>query len=471
MAFPSLKIETWGTPLYVVKCCFGRAQLRLPARLPRRPAAVLFWLLMGLCGLVCAVAQAAVTNPQGAAEGPDVELKNFELGRLQGQLRSMPLGAVRDYFAGVLANRQGRTADSIRLLEKALPAIRATEPARAAIALRALAYDFTDTFRYRKAASAFDDLLEHFAAESDQGDRDDAGVVRTLRDAPPQTIEWRGPVRLKIKRDPIASWVAQLDANGVSGPWLLDTGANMSVVSRSFAARLGLKPLPGTAQTQASTTGIENPLRIALVPSITIGRATLHNVVVLIMDDASLKVGYGKYGKRKYQIDALLGYPALQALGAITFYQDGWFEVGAAARANTAGARMYLNLLTPVIECGVDGAELPFSIDTGAEGTNLNVRYYQRFRGQSRSWKKGQNMSSGAGGMVKRKIYIQPKLELTVGGNTATLVHVPIFTEGAGFHALYGNLGEDLTKGFASFTIDFNRMTFRLGPPLDEPSR
>lgn len=445
--------------------------MRLSARLLRVPAGVLLGLLMGLCGCVCALAQEVVANPQGAAEGPDLELMNFELARLQGQLHSMPPGAERDYFAGVLANRQGRTADSIRLLEKALPAIRATEPARAAIALRALAYDFIDTFQYREAARAFDDLLEHFAAESDQGDRDDAGVVRTLRDAPPQTIEWRGSVRLKIKRDPIASWVAQLDASGVSGPWLLDTGANMSVVSRSFAARLGLKPLPGTAQTQASTTGIENPLRIALVPSITVGRATLHNVVVLIIDDASLKVGYGKYGKQKYQIDALLGYPALQALGVITFYEDGWFEAGMAAPANAPGARMYLNLLTPVIECGVEGAELPFSLDTGAERTNLGVGYYRRFRGQSRSWKKGENMSFGAGGMVKRKIYIQPKLELTVGGSTATLVHVPIFTEGAGFHAMYGNLGEDLAKGFASFTIDFNRMSFSLGPALDEPSR
>jgi hypothetical protein len=445
--------------------------MRLSASLLQFPAGVLLWLLMGLCGCTCAMAHATVANPQAAAEDPDVELKNFELGRLQGQLRSMPPGAERDYFAGVLANRQGRTAESIRLLEKAEPAIRDTKPARAAIALRALAYDLTDTFQYREAAGAFDDLLEHFAAESDQGDRDDAGVVRVLRNAPPQTIEWRGPVRLKIKRDPIASWVAQLDANGVSGPWLLDTGANMSVVSRSFAARLGLKPLPGTAQTQSSTTGIENPLRIALVPSIRVGRATLHNVVVLVMDDASLKVGYGKYGKRKYQIDALLGYPALQALGAITFYQDGWFEAGATAGANTPGARMYLDLLTPVIECGVEGAELPFSLDTGAEGTNLSVRYYQRFRGQSRSWKKGENISSGAGGMVKRKIFIQPKLELTVGGSTATLAHVPILTEGDGFHALYGNLGEDLAKGFASFTIDFNRMTFRFGPALDEPSR
>jgi len=179
--------------------------MRLPTRLLRVPAGVFLWLLMGLCVYVCAVAQAAVANPQGAAEGPDAKLKNFELGRLQGQLHSMPPGAERDYIAGVLANRQERTADSIRLLEKALPAIRATEPARAAIALRALAYDFTDTFQYREAASAFDDLLDHFAAESDQGDRDDAGVARVLRDAPRSDCILGGAARRQRRLGTVAA--------------------------------------------------------------------------------------------------------------------------------------------------------------------------------------------------------------------------------------------------------------------------
>jgi len=66
----------------------------------------------------------------------------------------MSPGSERDYFAGVMANRTGHVEDSIRLLNSALPAIRESQPARAAIALEALADDYTKTFRYSDAARA-----------------------------------------------------------------------------------------------------------------------------------------------------------------------------------------------------------------------------------------------------------------------------------------------------------------------------
>ncbi len=446
--------------------------MRLSARLLRVQAVLLLCLLMSLCGYPCAIARAAVANVQRVSDNPDAELKDFDLVRLQEQLRTMPPGAERNYFAGVLANREGRPADSIRLLEKALPKIRATDSARAIIALQSLADDFTKTFRYREADSVYEDLLSHFATQMDPQEllatQHSAGEVHILRDAPPQTIDLRGPVRLKIKRNPIGFWVARLKVNSVSGPWLLDTGANMSLVSRSFARRLGLKPLPGEAEGRGGT-GIETPEQIALLPSLSIGGATLHNVVVLILDDADLNL---RLGRLHYQIEADLGYPVLRALGAITFYQDGRFEAGAATRANTTDTRMFMHVMMPVIECGVEGEELPFSFDTGAFGAQLSMRYYQRFRGESRSWKKATNTDWGVGGVVKRKIYIQPNLELTVGAAKTTLAHVPIFPEHLNASAsddTYGTLGPSFAKGFASFTIDFNTMTFSLGPALHKP--
>jgi hypothetical protein len=32
---------------------------------------------------------------------------------------------------------------------------------------------------------------------------------------------------------------------------------------------------------------------------------------------------------------------------------------------------------------------------------------------------------------------------------------------------LYGNLGQDFVAGFESFTLDFSKMIFSLGPPLN----
>jgi hypothetical protein len=100
------------------------------------------------------------------------------------------------------------------------------------------------------------------------------------------------------------------------------------------------------------------------------------------------------------------------------------------------------------------------------------VRYYDRFRNDSASWKKAVSKSFGAGGVVKRKVYLQQELSLGIGNKAATLQRVLIFPSkmGAGIDNLYGNLGQDVWAKFDSFTLDFSTMTFSLGEPLS-PSR
>jgi hypothetical protein len=401
-----------------------------------------------------------------AADTPDAEVKEFRLTALDARLKTMPLGPEHDYFAGLLANRSGHIDDSILLLNRALPNLRETQANRAATALEALADDYSKSFRYDNAARAYDDLLTHFAGQPEVGETtDDSRLAHLLEGVPAQIITWQGPVRLKTQRNPIGSLVTDLTVNGVQEWWLLDTGANQSVVSRSFARRLGLQPLPGSAQTGSGITGIATPLQVAVLPTLQMGGATLKNVVVLILEDANLKVGRDKHG---YQINAILGYPVFQALGAITFLRSGEFDAGDAVQRPATGSRMYMRRLTPVLVCGVEGHELPFTLDTGASGTDLSFRYYEQFRGEAGSSKKRTRQSSGAGGTVKRKVYLQPKLVLTVGDTRASLKNVSIFPApmGSSIDELYGNLGQDLVAGFESFTVDFSTMTFSLGTPV-----
>ncbi|HEY0306685.1 MAG TPA: aspartyl protease family protein [Acidobacteriaceae bacterium] len=404
--------------------------------------------------------------------GPDAEVSEFNIRALELSVQAMTASPERDYFSGVLANRTGQIDESIRLLNSALPAVRTTSPARAAIALQALADDYNKRFQYGKAEQAYEDLLANFPnqlkADQLQGTKDDAGVARILRSAPVQTIVRNGPTRLKTKRNPLGLINVSLTVNGVKEAWLLDTGANLSVVTKSFAKRLGLTLLPGTGQALAGLTGIENPLRVALIPTLQMGGATLHNVVVMVLDDSNLRVGPGK---DSYQIQGILGYPVFEALGTITFLHDGGFESVETTQPNKDGARMYMKLLTPVIEGSVEGEQLPFSFDTGAQGTNLLVRYYNRFHNESSTWTKAENKSFGAGGGVQRTIYVQPRVRLGIGNKTVTLKNIPIFTSASGsdIDELYGNLGQDVVAGFDSFTFDFAAMKFRLGEPLSPP--
>jgi Aspartyl protease len=126
---------------------------------------------------------------------------------------------------------------------------------------------------------------------------------------------------------------------------------------------------------------------------------------------------------------------------------------------------MYMMDLKPVIECTIAGKRLPFTFDSGASSSDLSVRYYKLFRGPAAGWKQSTDKVSGAGGVVSRTIYVQPKLLLGVGDKTATLVNVSISPSltGASNDDLYGNLGQDVVSKFDSFTLDFAEMNFSLG--------
>jgi len=69
-------------------------------------------------------------------------------------------------------------------------------------------------------------------------------------------------------------------------------------------------------------------------------------------------------------------------------------------------------------------------------------------------------------------MFVQPQVELMVGGADVTLRDVTIFSTNmnAGIDVLFGNLGQDFVEGFDSFTLDFSTMTFRFGVATAPPS-
>lgn len=393
----------------------------------------------------------------------DTELEDFHLRALETRIQTMPQGPERDYFSGMLAARSGQFDDAIRLITSTLPHLRENEPKRAALALASLGTSYLATNRYGDASRTYGELSERFASQLKHFPSDDAAYVRILSNTPPQTIEWQGPVRLATSRNPLGSINAELTINGAREQWLLDTGANQSVVTRTFATRLGLTPLPGSVPVGSGITGIKSPVQVGVLPTMTIGGAVLKNVPLLIFEDEKLRIGFGTDA---YQINAILGYPILKALGTVTFTRTE-FRAGDAAEKNVQGARMYMRDLAPAIECEVEGRPLIFTFDTGATTSDLSVRYYEEFRQQARSWKTQTIMSGGAGGSRKLKAYSPPAVTLKVGASTVTLKGVSVLPRmNAGIDTLFGNLGQDLVAEFDSFSLDFVKMVFSLGPAV-----
>jgi predicted aspartyl protease len=398
-----------------------------------------------------------------AAMTADADLQSYQLRDLESHIQRMPTGPDRDYFNGMLAARSGRFGDAITQLNRALPRLRKSAPKRAAMALEAIATAYRADNQYGDAARVYAELSDRFADQLDRFPADDAALARILSGTPPQSISWNGPVRLKTTKNPIGSRVAELLVNGVRGRWLLDTGANQSVVSRTFAQRLGVTPLPGVASAGSGLTGRKSTLRAAVLPAMQVGSAALTNVVLIVLDDENLRIGTAPDA---YQIEAVLGYPVLKALGVVTFTRDE-FLASEAAEPSSQGVRMYMRGLTPAIECEVEGRPLLFTFDTGASSTDLSVRYYELFHQQAASWTKHTFESGGAGGSIQQDAYIQARVVMKVGTSAVTLKDVSILPvrKNAGIDLLFGNLGQDFVDSFDSFSLNFSAMTFSVGAP------
>jgi len=414
--------------------------------------------IVGVLAMIALVSGCSAVGRRVPVDDPDAEVRDFRIGDLTATLRFMTPGVERDYFSGILASRSARTEESLLLLTRALPELRKTQPQRAALALKAVAEAYVASYRYREAAQAYDDLEQHFAEDLRRDVASDAAVARLLRDVSAQTVDWAGPVRLPTSRNPVGSLGSTITIDGVSEQWLLDTGANQSVVSQSYARRLGLVPLNGVASVGSGLTGRSSPLQAAVIPRLPVGGAAVRNVIVLILDDANLRIGTGP---EAYQIHAVLGYPVLKGLGQITFTRDGEFLAGQ-TREGTATVPMFMRGLTPVIECEVEGQRLPFTLDTGASSSDFSVRYYERFAQAATHWSRRTAESGGAGGTVTRDVFSQPAVNMKIGDASVVLRNVQVVPTriNAGLDVLFGNLGQDFVDSFKSFTLDFVNMTF-----------
>jgi predicted aspartyl protease len=371
------------------------------------------------------------------------------------------------YFEGILADRSNHVSQAIVLLQEALPGLRASNPHRAATALRTLAADYFQDGRYAKSADANSDLLKHFAGEFNhaerQGIKDDLRIRELLRDAAPQTISGSRNFAVPVHRDSIGDIDVPVQIGGKELWWIFDTGANISTISLRTAKQLGLTISKGRASTQSGATGNEAPLWTAVIPQLTLGGAIVHNVVVLVTEDKNLDMDLGKNGH--YQIQGILGYPVLRGLGSFTVTGEE-MVVSPESQPSARSTSLYVEELTPMVMATLNGQDLLFGFDTGDNSAEFTAKYWREFPRQFASLRTTEMTFGGAGGTRVIPVYRLPQVELGMGAATAKLENVSVLTRDRGvglLDQLFGNLGQGLVDQFHIYTIDFTNMRLSVG--------
>ncbi|MFX1681388.1 retropepsin-like aspartic protease [Mitsuaria sp. CC2] len=428
----------------------------------------------GVGASIAGVAIAMLTSLSGpavaASQGDrlatmEAALDAWRMDEVGAMLPGLPHTVGGDYLRGIAANRANDIDASRQALLRALPALEREHSPRTVQALLVLADDYRKSSSYSKQASTLRLAVSRYADQMKpgmlDGVRTDLALASALSGSPPQTVSLSGESRVPIRRNPLGTFDVDVVANGVDAAWMLDSGANYSIVSASFARRLGLD-VKGDIGEVASSTEIAVSSKVAVVKEIRLGSATLRNVVVLVVDDEHLHI---QLPHAEHQISAALGYPVFQALGRVSFIGDEAISIGSPSLATGEGARLYMNELTPVALLGVEGVQMPFSLDTGANVTDLSYTYWMTVKDRASDWPRKTSSYAGLGGAKTRETAIQPEWRAFVGSEEVVLKEVDVKTQrgpGEGPQPMFGNLGQNLWRDASGFTIDFRAMRFRI---------
>ena len=371
--------------------------------------------------------------------------------------------ADRDFFSGVLANRKNNTAESVRMLEPLgmAPESASGSAERGKELWLTLADDYVKAFQYGRAAEAYAHVLKTAGFSlSDQEKKDISGSFQMydlMKDFPAQSVEAAGPFTIQTRRDVLGLIEGPVEAGGAAISAIFDTGADASVLAMSRARQLGLKISEKTTPVGGAAGGICQ-VHVTIIPRLQIGNAVLRNVGAIVMEDQDLYCA-----PAHFQMEMIVGYPEIAALGCVTFYADG--RIGASPSINRPGAEMFMEGNKPLIAAGTGKGARLFNLDTGASVTVLYEPYYGENRDAFAGLKPVPYQVTGVGGAHEVPAFNGVEVPLAFGSTPVVLHNITVLT---GPHNtdpeeyFYGNLGQDLLQPLRSWSLDFRSMHFEI---------
>ncbi len=390
----------------------------------------------------------------------------------------------KQFFQGVLANRENKPGDSIRLLEPLVAALSSTsaisdgnqtkpeqtrsvqpKPEQEKLLRRTLAEDYLRAGDWAKAAAAYQAFNARLGPALSPDEKAEIELPLKLLplvvDHPAMTVESGDAFALPYDRDVLGLTDVPVFVDAQSHDWMLDPTAPFNLICRSTAREVGLKLSEKTA-TVTTITGRPMTVHATIIPRFTIGTITYRNMTAFVFEDADYY-----YPKTGYQVRGVLGYPAISALGSVSITQESRIEVqpGAKGERLTSGARFFLDGERILAALGAPGEERMYVIDAGGQQTYLTSRYYSEHAAEFEDKKMQLLTLPGSDGKPPTPAYVAESATVMVGTTPATFHFIQVLTEPLGNGALddtYGTLGMDALDELKSYTFDYRTMRFAI---------
>ena len=348
----------------------------------------------------------------------------------------------------------GRTADSARILDALLahplPDHALEERARELLMLNRRAQ-----YQYAAALHAIAPLLAATADGTRLGElRNRARLLEVIADVPAQTLR-RG-----------TGQAVAMDAGGRvrillgrgAADMAIDTGANLSVISRSAAEGLGFRIRPAGYAIGSSMGGTVQA-DIAVIDFTFADGTRVANAVFLVLPDRALTMANGR------PADGLIGLPVIAALGAIE-YRPGRVVFNAGGTRGGASAEIALAGSDPLLRVSYRGHDILCRLDTGAERSIFYEPFYRQFRDTIAPTGNRSVRIGGATGTRSFDTRDAGPLDIAIAGRAIRLGRATVLTEpvkGSTNASLACQIGRDALARLPYYTIDLERMRLTLG--------
>lgn len=310
------------------------------------------------------------------------------------------------------------------------------------------------SYQYKMAKDALSEIIDQHASSLSTEQLDDyrnsLKLWTILQDQPPQKVAITAPLTMQMTKDAAGLNNLSVSFDEDSIDFIFDTGANISTVTRSTAARLAMEVLPDSIQV-GTITGSKVYAQLAVCPKMSLGSVQIGNAIFLVFDDEHLA-----FPQINYQINGIIGFPIIEALGEIQITRDGTFVVPMSNEEAEYDQNMSFDHLTPIIR--LDGKH--YNFDTGADETIFFKRYFDENREQIESaYELTEIQFGGAGGQTTYPGY-RIDFSAMINNKRIQLSDVPVLKEeitGKWDH-IYGNVGQDVIRQFDKMTMNFRDM-------------
>jgi predicted aspartyl protease len=311
-----------------------------------------------------------------------------------------------------------------------------------------LAYVLLRTGQYER----FTALYQAWAAAFPASARDERENFEKYRGRPNQI---NGPRRRSVVRHDTEGFLTlPVSVNGKKDEFLFDTGAFQSAMTEREARKLGLT-IQNDARTLIDIAGTRTVFRIAVAKDMTIGSMTFRDVSFAVIEGggfADVELG-------------IIGMPIILAMGGINWSNSGTAEFGGALPASSVEPNLVFDGGRLVVRAEVLGTQVLASFDTGANTTDLNANFADRFPAVVATGKKGSAETTGVGGTRAFESVELPELIVTIGSRPVPLRPALVTMQrnsGAGGDCCIGNAGHDLLKQGRGFVLNLATMTLEL---------